>query len=328
MIKGFIKNSILAGAVATAAFAGQIKVGSGANGINGLTGTAAGQYLNAGTACVGTALAQAGFSGCAAPVITGAGQRNYSTSLFSGSVPNQPGPTGENTALQLTASDGITYAMINNQSLTCNSANDGGCNLWSVQGNQSITIPIGIIGVTAAHIMLNDYWGVSGQQNTNVFLDFNTQSNGSGTVTTRAFNLVNGTEIRDATQCTTANAVGATNTCSTYAASTTSANTLSVFNGSYTNNTVAASPYFNTGGNFALDALKFTVNVGDQNLWLADIRITNLGGGTNISRTALSAITLEASATPEPATVFVLAGGLITLAFTRRRIAKASKIVL
>ena len=324
MIKGFIKNTILAGAVATAAFAGQItgqqiKVGTGTGGVNGLTGNFTGGYMNSAANCIGAQVAQANFTGCTAPVITGSGQRTYAPFLWQGTTPVQVGPNGETSGLQVTGADAITYAMVNNGTTTCTAANDGGCNFWSLSNNQSLKIPIGVFGVTAAHVMLNDYWGATGAVNEHVFLDFNTASDGSGTTTTRTYDLTNGTEIRSATNCS-----AGSGSCTTVARTTSSANTALVFTSAYTNNTLSTSPYFGTSGSVNLDAISFAVSIGDQSLWLADIRVSNTGGSLNVSRGALTAITLETSSTPEPSTILLLLGGFGVLGAARLRARKSA----
>ena len=324
MNNGIIKSLILVGVVTTTAFAGQIKVGTGANGGNGLTGTAAGQYMASAANCVGASFAQAGFTACTAPVLTltnGIGQRNYSPFLWQGTLPSQAGPNGETAGLLQTGTDGITYAMVNNGSTTCTAAGDGGCNFWSLRETESITIPIGVFGVTKAHLGLNDYWGLIGAQNTQVFLDFNTASDGSGAATTVQFNLTNGVEIRSATDCAPSIVSGP---CTTVARTATSANTFNLYTSSYTNNTVATGLYNGTNGSVNLDVLAFSVAAANQARWLVDIRVGNVGGGNNISRTALTAITLETSSVPEPSTVLMLLGGLGVLGYARKRATKVA----
>ena len=112
-----------------------------------------------------------------------------------------------------------------------------------------------------------------------------------------------------------------------------SANTSVVFQSDYTNNSDPTSPYFGTSGAFTdspgprgvfLDAISFAVSLGDQSLWLADIRVSNTGGAANVSRGALSAITLEVSSTPEPSTILLLLGGFGVLGAARLRARKSA----
>ena len=150
MIKGFIKHTILAGAVATAAFAtqitSQIRVGTGTGGVNGLTGTGTGFYLNSSANCIGAQAAQAGFkagfTGCTAPAVGLASQRNYNTTLWAGSIPAQAGPNGEPSGLQYTdPNNGVVYAMVNEGTSAAT-----GANYWAIT-NTTIKIPTGIFEV-------------------------------------------------------------------------------------------------------------------------------------------------------------------------------------
>jgi len=92
-------------------------------------------------------------------------------------------------------------------------------------------------------------------------------------------------------------------------------NTNSVFTTSYSDWT-ATSPYQHTTGLLALDAVSFTIPQG-LNAWLTDIKVGNTGGALNVSRTALTAITLVES--PEPSTWMLAFGCLGVIGYSIRR---------
>jgi hypothetical protein len=170
-------------------------------------------------------------------------------------------------------------------------------------------------------------------------LDFTQNSDGTGQLVSVSVALTNGVEIRSAVDCTGASAANPAKVCPSYNYATSSPNTVQVWSATYTDITTAASNYYQTQGELVLDALAFSIPVDDQGLWLADIRISNnarCAGSCsyNISRTALTAITLEtagdvvfssadAASTPEPSTsMLFLAGiGLIGTCCYRRRLA-------
>ena len=164
--------------------------------------------------------------------------------------------------------------------------------------------------------MLNDYWGLIGGVNTVVFLDFNTAYDRSGPPFSYVINLQNGTNIRSATEC-----VAASGPCTTVSRTTTSPNVFNVFSSSYTNNT-GSGLYAGTTGTVNLDPLAFSVFPNEQSDWLAAIRIVSTGGGFNVGRAALTAITLETATVPEPTTVLMLLGGLGVLGYARKRSGK------
>jgi hypothetical protein len=185
-----------------------------------------------------------------------------------------------------------------------------------------VVVPIGIFGVSTANIMLNDYWGDVGGRETTVTLNFSGTSNGATTASV-AFNLVNGTDIRSAVICSGPSA-GNTVACPSlaYTASGGVQNT-NVFSRGYTDNSASANAFFHTQGNLVLDALAFSVPNVDQGLWLTSIQVGNVGGATNVSRTALTAITLIT--TPEPSTMLLMAAGcMAVLGYRRRKGAKQS----
>jgi hypothetical protein len=187
--------------------------------------------------------------------------------------------------------------------------------------------------------MLNDYWGELGGQDTTVALDFTQNSDGTGQLVSVPFALTNGVEIRSAVDCTGGSAANPAKVCPSYDYATSSPNTVQVYSAVYTDVTAPTSYYYQTQGAIVLDALTFSIPVDDQGLWLADIRISNnypyAGNRSyNMSRTALTAITLETSgdvvssaadsaSTPEPSTsMLFLAGiGLIGTCCYRRRLA-------
>jgi hypothetical protein len=195
---------------------------------------------------------------------------------------------------------------------------DSNSNVWAAPntGTSSITIPIGIFGVTNVYTMLNDEYGVVGGTPTTVQFNF---SNGSY----ESFTLVNGQTIADSFDC-----IGGT--CPTYA-TTLSGGTYAETAGTDTGGTVSAfevwagtyggpgtGAYNNTNGDINLDAQNFSLGSTAAGLTLTNVVITDTAGGTvKVSRDELSAITVQT--TPEPSTIFLVTAGIGAVGLLRRR---------
>jgi len=186
--------------------AGQIQIGSGTNGANGLTSS----YMSgtSTTSCSGASNAAttsaAGYNGCVTPA-SGAGnltERNYVATLFQGAT----GTTAPVSSTTFSDSNNgtPTFARIQGDLATGQSV---GADYWATnnQNTSTVFVPVGIYGVDKVWTMLNDYWGGDGEVgNIQVIFRFDDSSNGLGGTSAAVdeiVNLTNGTQIRSAVTC-------------------------------------------------------------------------------------------------------------------------------
>jgi hypothetical protein len=324
-----------------AANAGQIRIGSGPNGANGLTGS----YINS-DVIVGN---------------TGAGgytlqNQTYDTVLFSGATESSVAPTpyagyGTTSGGSLTdPMNHVTFAMINDG----NAAD----NFWGgtqTGASPTITVPIGLLGVTDVWTMINTELAeassaspVSNFKDVTVDFYFGTSANEALASDDKvAVKLINGPtsgltqygETRDAVACGSScgspalangpTLVGPTSV-AINATQSVAVVTGNVFSGAY-NNALAA--YGNSSsGNVVLYVQGFFFNglaltgafAGDTNLNTYLVAVQVMEVGSNGTSTALSAITVDTAAgststTPEPATVFLFLTGLGAIGLARFR---------
>jgi hypothetical protein len=237
-------------------------------------------------------------------------------------------PNGEQTIStppgnEFATANGVTFAMIDQPTTTQA--------VWAAPntGTNSVTIPIGIFGVTNVDTMLNDQYGVNGAQTTTVQFNFSNS-------TSETFTLTDGTVIRDDFNCTggsglatcqSFNYATALNTTNGYGINGTSLGTLgtiasgtayvsafNVWNGTYGS---GSGHYANTTGNINFDAQNFSLGSMAAGTTLVSITIQDAAGSTaQVSRDALTAITVVAA--PEPSTVFLVLFGIAAMAFSRR----------
>ena len=308
--------------------AGQIQIGSGLNGTNGLTSvyTVAGQ---GGITASTTATQASGGT---------FGETTYAKTLYQNSTLSSTAPTPGS---QVTAG-GVTFNLIND-------AISGPPNFWAgtndgagVSGNPNpstttITIPMGIFGVTNVYTMLNDEYGVSGANNVDVTFNFGAGGLG-GSLT---FDLVNGQVYADSFDCLAGSGLSAC-ALNNYAmtvdsvhsfnaagvqvvpsAGTATVSSLGVaWSGTYSASTLA--PYANTSGNLFLDAQNFYLG-SFAGSYLYNVVITDTNTGLYTSRTELSAITV-ASSTPEPSTWLLFGTGIAAVFFVAKRRKSAASI--
>jgi hypothetical protein len=276
-------------------------------------------------------------------------ERNYDNRLF-GQVTNSGSmispwngykyTTGEPSGLAFTDStNNVSFAVISD-GCTGNAPNCYSNNVWEPNSASSVTVPVGVFGVTDAWTMLNNAWGPAGAQDTSVTFNFGTSATGGivDTLVVQLTNSGNGStpsgQISTSVQCATNTespvtcttyATGPTNPSSSIATSGTGASLLP--NITVLTNTLFTAAYNggNTGGKFAnstgnvvLQDQGFEFGNAFSNLYLVNVQVFDASGASGTSASALSAITVD-SATPEPASVFLVLGAVAVAGFRRFR---------
>jgi hypothetical protein len=258
-------------------------------------------------------------------------------STISTCTPTTGYPYGEQTvnpSNEFATANSVTFAMINQ-------ATNIGAWAAPTSGTSSITIPIGIFGVTDVDTMLNDEYGVSGGSPITVKFNFSSGAGDTGTLSSESFTLINGEVYRDGFDCTAGTCPAYVTTLSTLSANVTDAfsttgtddgraNTVTagtayvtafnVWSGTYTGGTGA---YNQTNGTLFLDAQDFTLGSAASGVYLNNFVITDTAGSTTrVSKDALSAVTVfeaTSTSTPEPSTVLLLVTGIGAMCLIRRR---------
>ncbi len=316
------------------ATAGQIQIGSGTNGVNGLTAS----YIGSG--------------------ITGTfNEQNYDGRLFqtaqlSGTLVTPPYTTGTYTqasspspstivdtgAGALTdSSTGVTFNMI-----TDGTGLGGSNNFWQgATAGATITIPVGVFDVTDVWTLINNVWGTPNVNGTTVKFNFGTSATTTSETLTVALTNSGSTtgggatpsgEVATSVQCTTTVAAQ----CNTFAIGPTAASTLISTSGtasgslptiSVLTDTLSAGMYNSAAGNFAGSAGQVIMT--DQGfqfgstfygLYLVSVQVTEVVGGAHTSESGLSAITVDA--TPEPSTIWLLIAGIGVAGIARFQLRK------
>jgi hypothetical protein len=337
--------SVLGLVGSAAVYAGAIEIG----GPNGLTNN----YIiqTAGSVCA------AGVGACVTGSTGGWAEKNYNNVLFSAStngtapVPFSGYTQSGGTPSGLTATSngapnaakGITFAMISDGAPTLGNASR---NFWEASAaNTSIVVPIGVFDVTDVATMLQNVWGTVGGNDTDITFNFGSTSNATSGLTSVTFDLLNVNnqsgsnatgEIRASVACITTTTAACNLTTNpsnvplltttltgsdsnTYAfAADTVFGAASTFGGTY-NYTSSTGLYVNTAGALKMDDQDFGFGSAFANDWLVSVAVTQNGTfGNNISATALSAITVDSAATPEPSTIFLILAGLGGIGAVRR----------
>jgi hypothetical protein len=316
--------TVLAIASVGVASAGQIQIG----GVNGLTST----YVTSGCSGVGPCIS--GSSG-------GFTEQNYDSVLFSGASNGVNTPTPYSTYSTGNANQGTiadpasseTFAMINDGV----KVGGGSRNVWigstSSPTLDTITVPIGVFGVSDVWTMLNtDLALANPARDLTIEFDFASTSNGAPTTqlkiktdnNTPASGTVATDGIQNAVQCPLSSACstlanGAPSSSIVTPGVTILSDQLLSTNFAYT---IATGGYSGTTGNVELDDQGFVFTGSTLatalSSYLVDIKISeaNASGSDTLG---LSAITLDAVTTPEPSTVLMLLAGLGAIGFGRLR---------
>jgi hypothetical protein len=312
----------VAGLVAAASLsAGQIQLG----GSTGLTST----YITSNGGSTGTSTLS-----------------NYDSTLFSGSTNSGTPPTPftgysntpgtASTAGSTLVQGTVTFDMISQ------TGNDG--NFWDLVGQTpQIKIPAGVFGVQTVWTMLNNAYGPNTANDTDVTFTFDNAANGSNaaSLNTVTVDLVNGTEIRDAVDCTSGDVCTSLNFATSLASGATSVSTTVTGSGPASINVVSrnvyssiynggsSSPYGGTSGNLVLDDVGFAFGNAFANQYLVSVLVSDNSGVAGTSTTGVSAVTLVTTGltpAPEPSSVvlFIAGSGLIGLVRLQRKRAKQS----
>jgi len=350
--------SVLALASVGVCSAGSIEIGQVSSGNNlGLTYayiTGTGGCAPGVASCVtgsvgGTAGSNSTGPGTPTSATTGFEEKNYENILFAtaknGTTPATPFSGYNQTSATTPGSTLGPFAMISDST---NGANSN--NVWqALSSSSTITVPIGISNVTDVETMISNLWGLAGVNDTDITFNYGTSSNASSfndVVTVDLTNAGNSTataqgQIGTAVDCTTA---GSSSCNTTYAVGplagsstpTTTVNsnpaTLTVLTGNLASNLFGStngnsynsangSIFVGTSGNVSLDYQDFLLGAivaPSSSEYLVSIQVTEEVGGSS-SKTSLSAITVNTTATPEPSTIFLFLSGFGALGFSRLR---------
>jgi hypothetical protein len=328
-------GSILVLASVGVAGAGQIQLG----GANGLTSS----YIAGG--CSGTPPCGAGSLGS----LSAATEGSYDGVLFSGANNGGTAPSPPSGTVTDPTSF-VTFSLIN----------DGvGNNVWSlpdIVGStaNTMTIPVGVFGVTDVWTMINDELGSGGLNAVNspyrdltVVFNFGTTSNATTTESVLVKTLNSGTsptaaangQVRNAVNCTgpppcggisppASGPVAPSASMATYVNGVLSSNIGVQTNNLYSTGYTDASGAYSTssGGTVSLDDQGFllgdislgALGAGDTNLntYLVSVQIREVGvTGAPGEAVGLSAITVLT--TPEPSTVLLFLAGLGAIGLAR-----------
>jgi len=331
--------SVIGFIAVTAASAGPISVQ-----IGGASGLSAGYINQTNGVCA------AGAGNCVAGSTTGWAESNYNSVLFAGATNASGSPVpftgytqtgGEASGLTMSNTSGTQFAMVadgvNNP--TKNQSNNywQSINTGGASNPDTITIPIGVYGVTDTWMMLQNVWGSQGGNDTTVTFNFGTTSNATTGLTSIPVALLNSDnaghgEVRSAISCT-----GGSSLCSTDGFNPQGVLASATINGVTVNETTAFAnfPYtsipstyaYYTGGTgkLKLDSQQFVFDPSVvSSLWLVSVSVTEnipntfASNSSLPSETAISAITVDA-VTPEPSTILLGLAGLGVLGFSRLR---------
>jgi hypothetical protein len=313
------------------AAAGQIQIGGGSNGANGLTST----YVGSQTGWLAKNYDTRLFQGA-----TEAGNLvspTYTSGAYAYSTPYQ---TASATLKDASADSGagVTFAMIADGTSSGNPAASN--NFWEGYQAQTLTIPVGVFDVTDVWTLMNNIWGTPNAVDTTVTFDFGASATGAATEVltvqlTNAGSNATGTpsgQISTSVECTTVAA-----TCNSYAIGPTAASSSIATSGSGSsllsnitvltdrvlsmayNGAAASTPFVGSSGNVVLGDQGFEFGSAFSNLYLVNVKIAEASGAGNVSQTALSAITVDSVVAPEPSTMWLILSGFGAMGFSYLR---------
>jgi len=332
-----VSISILAIFSTGAGIAGQIQLGSGANGVNGLTsayvGSGAGGWneQNYEIRLFQTATSS---STPVAPVYT-TGSYNANTSPSPASI------TDSGTEALTDSSAGVTFNMITDG--TYGTTTQYSRNFWGATNTTLLTIPVGIFDVSDVWTLMNNVWGTPNANNTTVTFNFGSSATvASESLTVALTNSGSATggsathsgEISASAQCTTTVGgspaacntfdIGPTAASSSISTTGTAAGSLSaitvltdtILQGSYN---AATGNFANSAGQIVLTDQGFQFGTAFNSMYLVSVQVADSSGVSHTSETALSAITVDSAAAPEPSTLWLLISGFGAAGLARLR---------
>lgn len=206
---------------------------------------------------------------------------------------------------------------VGNGGTDTSNANQGN-NVWMATTTGTLTVPIGVYHATDVYTVLDNLWGVAGQNDTDVTFNFGTSANGA-IAKSLTLDLINagdttaasgqlGTALECSMICTGATAgfpsidyaTGPLAPTSVLAGvggdtDTVTINTATVYSNAYNS---ATGTFQTTSGNAVLSAQDFLIPFYGADPYLVSIGFTELNGQQGVSATTLSAITVESA--PEP----------------------------
>jgi hypothetical protein len=326
--------------------AGQIQLG----GANGLTNA----YVNAGCAGAGPCV-----SGSTGSLQAGTEQNYdnvlFSGATNGANTPKPYSTYSQTTAAAGTLTDaanGVTFSMIND-----GVANGASKNFWNLpdinttpNAVNTMVIPVGVFGVSSVFTLIQDELATAGpKRDLSLIFNFGSTANAStvDSVLVKAVNSQNNAtasgQVRNAVDCTTPPCGGVASPANGPLANSSAPATYKPTNAAtalgsgvtvLTNNLYSFN-YTNATGSYA--GTTGAVNLDDQGFFFNNLSLAALGSGdTNLDTylvsieilepgidgvggVGLSAITLNTSPVPEPATVLLFVAGLGAIALARFR---------
>jgi len=303
--------------------AGGIQIG----GSTGLTSN----YITQGTGAV----CAAGAGNCVAGSTGNFRELNYDLRLFDQALNGSTAPVPFAGYTQTTAT--APGSQLGQFAMISDGTSDGASNnFWDGVSATTMTVPIGILGVSDVWAMLSNFAGVHDAFQTVVTFNFGTSANG-GINNVLVVHLQNSSTAGSPASGQTGSAVDcATSPCgvnnlangalapSSLATATlngnpttgVTVNTTNLFTTGNSYTSVKGTYSSSTSGTLSLYAQDFQL-AAFAGEYLVSMGITELSGVSGLSQTALSAITVNQ--VPEPSTVFLFLTGIGVLGFARFR---------
>jgi hypothetical protein len=284
----------------------------------------------------------------AVPILNGG---NTSTPLPDFKASNTPCTTGNCQQTVYTPASGPTFNLLGDGIMGNEFTNLDNSNYWyslstgTGANSATITIPVGIFGVTNVNTMLNTAGGnttggtlgslLGDSAYASITFTFNSAADGSGTADgTETLLLVNGVtqrNIMDGAGAGYANTLCGTNSsitgsCSYNVTDPNNSSTYAVVVGNEWNSSANVGAATGDTSTMVLDYQDFPIFSEYQGAYLTSVSITDTGtaSGATFSREVLSGVTVDTiSSAPEPSTILMLLGGfgvIAVVSFRRRRV--------